>query len=120
MPLTRTNIIRLIRILIILLFVTLITGYAAFRSLDYLRGPEIMITSPTIMMTKPDSTIIVSGQALRISEIKLNGKNISTDENGYWSESLYIFRGPNKITIEARDRFQRQISQTLEIYGIDE
>ncbi|MCX6719187.1 MAG: hypothetical protein NTZ38_02310 [Candidatus Taylorbacteria bacterium] len=114
---TRTTLIRYIKFLGIFIFAGLIIAFAVSRSLNYARGPEIEIFGPENGSTATSSTVTISGQALRINKLFLNGNTVSTDEQGYWNETLIIFPGLNKITVAATDQFNRKISKELDIVG---
>lgn len=119
MPFTRTNTIRLIRLIIVLIFVGLIVAYAISRSLTYVSGPYLEIYSPSDGTTTSSSTITISGRVLRVNEVSLNGNNLSFDEQGNWSETIILFEGLNRITIEAGDQFGRHVKKTLDLVGMD-
>ena len=118
MQISRTNYRRLLQLSGALILAGIIIAYAISRSLNYARGPEIIIFNPSNGSTATSSTITIDGQALRVNKITLNGNPIFIDENGYWKETLIVLPGLNKITVSADDQFGRKTSQTLDLVGI--
>ena len=115
---TRTQLISLIRIGSGVLVALLIIAYAISRSLSYARGPRITIEEPLDGASITASTTVLKGFVERANNITLNGRAISIDEQGHWSETLVIFPGSNIITLEARDRFERSVKTELRLQGI--
>lgn len=113
---TRTTTLRLFRIGAIVLVALIISAYAVWRSFAYARGPEIVVSSPLDWSSVSATTTKIVGQALRIKEISLNGKPISVDEQGNFSETIILFPGANFITLTARDQFSRDTFKELQVY----
>lgn len=97
-------------LLIVIIFILL-------RSLNYIRGPEIIIKYPLNGDVIASSSIKIQGQAKRIVKIMLNDFPITIDEQGNWNENLIIFPGLNKITIKVQDQFGRIRIKQLDIVG---
>jgi hypothetical protein len=104
-----------LKILLGVLFIAVIFGYTYFQSEDFARGPEFTYLSPEGGTIFEDSLIEVKGQVLRVSKITLNGNPIFTDEEGNFSEAILLSIGQNIITLEAQDRFERKVTETLEL-----
>lgn len=117
MDFTRSTFIKTIKIVSIILAITIIAGYAAWRSYDYARGPKITIFEPLNNSSMATSTIIIRGQAERINNILLNGSALIVDEKGNFSRISAIFPGMNILTFTAEDKFGRKIRQELRIFG---
>ncbi|MBU6427056.1 hypothetical protein KGQ27_02340 [Patescibacteria group bacterium] len=114
---TRTSTIRLLKIGTIALAAILIAAYAVWRSLDYARGPEIEIISPSNGASTASSTVEITGRALRASDLSMNGAQISVDQQGKFDETVVIFPGVNFITFDSGDRFGRTAEKILEVVG---
>ena len=104
-----------IKIFFALALVGIIVWYAYSKSADFLEGPIITIATPKNGITVSRSLVTVSGTAEHISYITLNGLQIFVTEEGLFSEQLLLSPGYNIITLEARDRFDREVKQTLEL-----
>lgn len=115
---TRTTIQRLLKIASATAITIIIVFYAIWRSLNYTRGPEINIFTPSDNFAATTSTITIIGQVERVNSLSLNGKIISVDEQGNFSETIIVFPGMNIITLEAIDRFQRGAKKQLKIVGL--
>lgn len=115
--LSRTSIIRLIRIILIVIVVLFISGYGISRSLNYARGPEIVIIEPISGSTIHSQTVKMVGRADRINNLSLNGSPISIDEQGNFNQNLVVFSGVNIWTLEGKDQFNRKTSLQLKIFG---
>ena len=118
MPLTRTTFLRLIKISSGILIVILIATYALWRSLNYARGPHIIVTSPLDGSSVSASTTIIRGRVERSNDISLNGKAITIDEQGNFSETIIVFPGTNIITLEVRDQFKRSVREQIRVLGL--
>lgn len=118
MTITRTAYIRLVKYSIAVVAILIILIYIFARSLNYARGPKIDITEPTDGSSTGSSTIVISGRAVRTSGLTMNGREISVDEDGHFSEPLIIFKGQNIITFKAEDQFGRSIEKQLNLVGL--
>jgi hypothetical protein len=92
--------------------VTAIASYAVFQAREYIRGPEIKIEE--ISQNKNLSKI--SGTAERVAFLSLNGKQIYTDKDGKWQETILLLPGYNIVEVSAKDRFGREIKTHKDIY----
>ncbi|MCK5027054.1 MAG: hypothetical protein KAS07_01405 [Candidatus Pacebacteria bacterium] len=106
----------ILNILLIVVISTTILGYAYFRTQAYLQGPQVTIDHPQngATITK-DPLISILGTTERVSDIHLNGRKISINMDGNFSEHLLLYPGYNIITVEAADRFKKTIQKRLEI-----
>lgn len=120
MPYTRTSIRKTLKIALLFVILALIIFYAVWRSLNYARGPEISIEFPPNKSATTSPMIRVYGRADRVNRVKLNGRDITTDEQGHFGEILTVFKGTNLITIEATDQFGRAVKKELLIAGEQE
>ncbi len=91
----------------------IVIGYAMWRSLDYARGPRIMVAEPTPWQSVYASTTVVHGMIERAHAVTLNGKSIAIDETGRFIETVVVFPGTNVITLIAQDQFDR--TDTVEL-----
>ena len=94
----------------------LLVVYGAYQAREYLRGPRITI----VQAVKDGPLLRLEGTALRIAFLSLQGKQIFTDENGHWQETLLLLPGYNIVSIVARDRFGRTTEKHQDAYRADE
>lgn len=117
MQMTRTSSIRLIKIGLVSLGCLSILGYAAWRSLDYTRGPSIDIHEPVHGASTASSTVVIWGQVHRLNKLLLNGDPITMDEQGSFSETRIVFPGINSYSLVGEDQFGRKTSATVTVLG---
>ncbi|KKU59572.1 MAG: hypothetical protein UX81_C0008G0022 [Parcubacteria group bacterium GW2011_GWA2_47_12] len=89
-----------------------LASYGVYQSREYLHGPSISIESAE----QNGALISITGNAKRIAFLSLNGKQIFTDENGLWQETVLLLPGYNSMTVAARDRFGRTNEKYLDAY----
>ena len=102
--------------IIIIGLISLFCLYALFESLKLILGPSITVSSPQNWSTINEESVIVVGQAKRISTIWLNDRKIYIDEQGDFKEKLLLAPGYTIITLRAEDRFGRTTKETLSLW----
>ena len=102
-----------VSVIAIVAIVLAIYGYSQSR--EYLRGPVIMIDEPINGSSSTTSLVSLRGSARNISFLTLNGRQIFTDEQGRFSESLLLQNGYSIMTLEAKDRFGHTVQKRLEL-----
>jgi hypothetical protein len=117
MDITRTRLMKLVRIAATVVAVLLIAGYASYRSLPYLRGPQIHIFQPLNGSSIATSTVTVIGRAERVNSLSLNDNPLQVDEEGDFKQTLIVFPGVNVITLKAADQFGRFTVTELRLFG---
>ncbi len=105
----------ILKILLVLAIISVIAGYAYYKSKNFVIGPEIEIISPQNGSSVNKSLLEIIGTAKNISYITLNDRPIFTNEKGEFKEKLLLFPGYNIISIKAKDNFKRKTNKTLEI-----
>ncbi|MEA2715421.1 MAG: Glucodextranase, domain [Candidatus Parcubacteria bacterium] len=117
MPITRTTVIRYFRAMAFVVIAGIIVAYAIWRSLNYARGPVIVIFEPPNGSAIASSSVEILGRAERVSSLSLNGDMISVDESGNFKELVVVFPGLNKVTFLAHDQFGRNTRLELDLVG---
>jgi len=102
------------RTLGIILIVGLLLGYGVFQARFFLAGPVITLESPLATLQE-NQTVLVAGTAKNITEISINGRQIHTDAEGLFEESLVLPSGYTIMTVHAKDRYGRTVSVTKEL-----
>lgn len=95
--------------------VAFLAGYFLYQARGYLFGPKITLDNPLAGEVIHDSYLEVKGQALNISSLSLNGRQIFTDENGNFKEGLLLAKGYNIIELTATDKFGRVKKEKREV-----
>lgn len=104
-----------IKLILIILIAAFLSGYFLYQARGYLLGPKIIINSSQPAEVIHDSYLEVKGQALNITSLYLNGRQIFTDEHGFFSEGLLLAKGYNIIEITATDKFGRVRKEKREV-----
>lgn len=107
---------RAIRLGLLALGILVIAGYAIWRSLNYARGPGIVLSEPASRTTTSETLLHLRGKAVRAVAVLLNGKLISVDEAGTFDETVILFPGLNTWELEAKDQFGRSNTTRLDIW----
>lgn len=96
-----------VKYLLVIVFVGCLFVYIAFQARFLIVGPEITLTNePDSVQNSP--TVTLAGNARNIAKITLNGRQIFTDQSGYFSEALVLENGYTIATITATDRYGRE------------
>jgi hypothetical protein len=85
----------------------LFLGYAAFQARNLIQGPTITLddTGPNVTNTRARE---IRGTARNVVVLRLNGKEVHTDELGAFRHTLTLENGYTVMTIEAEDRYGRK------------
>ncbi|MBI3572496.1 hypothetical protein HY091_03130 [Candidatus Kaiserbacteria bacterium] len=94
----------------------LLVGYGLVEAWPLLKGPALVIDSPTPGAVFPGAIASVSGKVLRASALTLDGAPLLPDEQGAFSATLTFPRGSSILTFVAADRFGRSIIKTRQIF----
>jgi hypothetical protein len=113
---SKYNTAKIIKNSIYLILIIILIGYAIFNSRIFIAGPKIIIESPENGISISESPLVdIVGRAENIAFIELNGRQINVDESANFDEAVLLYPGYNIITITARDKFEREIEEKLEI-----
>lgn len=101
-------------ILIGLLVFTILVGYVGYQARFLLIGPQITLHDDPPLSTE-QRMITLTGDTANITHLRLNGRQIFTDQDGHFNELVALTPGANIITIEAEDRYGRltQVVRTV-------
>lgn len=99
------NLKKIVKIAGLSIFFVLIIFYAFFRSSDLILGVKITNVNLVDGATVAESVIKVTGNAKNAIKLTLDGREISVDEQGNFSETIALLPGYNILTIKAQDKF---------------
>ena len=85
-------------------FTLLIVLYAIFRSSGLLWGVKIK----NVSLTRDEGIVKIAGNAKNATNLYLNGRGISIDEIGNFSETIALLPGYNIVSLNARDKFNNE------------
>jgi len=120
MDFSRSRFSRLIRIVATIAVILIVVGYAAYRSLAYIRGPIIHVYQPINGASIASTTVTIIGRAERVNAISLNDNPLQVDESGNFKQTIIVFSGVNIITLKATDQFNRGTINELRVFGTKE
>jgi hypothetical protein len=120
MNFTRTRFAKLIRVASTLVVIVIVIGYAAYRSLAYIRGPIIHVFQPIDGASIASTTVTIIGRVDRVNSLALNDNPIQVDESGNFKQTIIVFPGVNIVTLRATDQFQRATTAELRMFGTKE
>ncbi|MEK7471104.1 MAG: hypothetical protein AAB623_00440 [Patescibacteria group bacterium] len=86
-------------------FFIFIIIYAIFGSKDLIFGVKIKNVNLVDGATVTDNIIKLTGNAKNAINLTLDGRKISVDEQGNFSEIIALLSGYNIINIKAEDKF---------------
>ena len=104
-----------IGIAIFLIAVLVIGGYIYLQSREFIRGPQLSITSPQDGTSFREAAIIIRGRAQNVAYLSLNDSAIFVDSEGNFTEKLLLLPGYNILSVKAVDRFGKKTEKTLEL-----
>lgn len=98
---------RILKVFVALVITILIIGYACYQARNLIQGPTITLSSTggTVHHTR---TIDLVGTAHNVVVLRLNGREIHTDERGNFTHTLMLEEGFSITTLEAEDRYGRK------------
>lgn len=117
MAMTRSALLKYLKIGLIIVLAGILISYAAWRSFNYAKGPAIEIFEPANGASIASSSVIIKGKGDRVNDVTLNGAELLIDEEGYFSRQVVIFPGMNILTLTARDQFERKTVKEIRLFG---
>src|SRR5690606_26776513 len=97
------------------LVVVFIVGYALFEARGLIMGPILNVIEPHNGKTVYEPVVLIEGNTHSITHMTINGRSIAIHENGDFSNAVVLKEGYNEIVLVAKDRFGREVSETLQI-----
>lgn len=112
---------QIIKVLPAILVIVLIGGYIIFNTRIFIKGPQLSISTPQNGLVMDEKLTHIKGETHNTSFISINDRAISVDEKGNFNSPILLHEGNNYIVIKANDRFDRQVTETLNlVYNISE
>ena len=96
---------KILQIIALSIFFIFIAVYAFSRSEYLLVGVKIKNVNITDGVKVESSILEVAGNAENAVNLTLNGREITTDEQGNFNEMVALLLGYNIINIKAKDKF---------------
>lgn len=99
----------------LILLVIIVVGYGVFRIYPFLMGPVITIYYPKDGEEVGTSTFQISGKVERAKEIKLQGRPITINTEGLFTETLVTHSPYTILVIEAVDTYGKKVQTILQV-----
>ena len=90
-----------------------IFAYGLFVATPYLLGPSLSIISPKEGSTVRSPTVVVQGVTERVSYLSINDLPVPLLEDGTFAVERAFPKGYTVVVVRARDRFNREITETI-------
>ncbi len=90
-------------------------GYGTWRALPLITGPKIAITNLEDGDTVASTTFQISGTVKRAKEITLQGKAITIDDQGRFTETLVATYPYTILVLVATDKYGAIETKTLRV-----
>ena len=83
-------------------------GYFGWQARYLIIGPEVALTGG-LETVQNERVITLSGEAKNVTALYLNGRAITTDQAGVFTESIVLQNGYSTVSIDAIDRYGRRV-----------
>ncbi|OGI73794.1 hypothetical protein A3D42_03190 [Candidatus Nomurabacteria bacterium RIFCSPHIGHO2_02_FULL_41_18] len=110
-----TNAKKILKILSFLAVLVLMVAYSFWGARDIIFGVKIKDVGIIRGEGEESNIVKITGRAKNAKMIILNGREISIDQAGNWSETLVLLSGYNIITVWAEDKFGYEDEKNYQI-----
>jgi len=105
--------------IVLIIFVCII--YICFYLNNLISPPDLIIFNPKTDVSINENKIEIKGQAENNVNIKINGKDILADKDGFFSAVIFLKNGLNTVSIEAQKKHSKKSEVIRNILvGLDE
>ncbi len=105
----------IIKVTLSILLLIVIIGYGIFQSTKIVAGPRIDITNVQNGTSTTTPLFTIDGSAHNTSVLEINGRQVFTDERGYFAEKILLYPGYNVISLQAKDKFGAMVTKTVDV-----
>jgi len=99
------------------LLCALTVGYGIFQARTLIHGPTLIVLSPLPGETISGKLMSVTGNTQHVTHVQVNGKSVTIDISGKFSETLVTPEGYGTILVEAKDRFGGHVAKKIDFFG---
>lgn len=104
-----------LEVVFIIILVLIAVAYGAFRAYPLVAGPSILLYGLQDGDYVASSTFEVSGQVKRSTSITLQGRPITIDTEGRFSETLVAQAPYTILVLEAKDAYGESVVKTIKV-----
>lgn len=83
-------------------------AYFGWQARYLIIGPEVALVDG-LQTVQNERVVTIAGEAKNVTALYLNGRAITTDQSGVFSESIVLENGYSTVSIDAVDRYGRQV-----------
>lgn len=105
----------IIKLALTVVLVTTIVGYSCFVLYGYIRGPRVIIASPESGFSTSTPVVHIVGHLIHANSLTINDYEVHADLHGNFSSKLILADGYNIIKARAKDRYNRETEETIEL-----
>lgn len=88
----------------ITIVIFVLVGYIGWQIRSIVKPPQLTLYSPQNGFVTDDHEIIVHGKTSKEIQVSVNGKTITSDEEGQFKETVILSNGINTITVSAKKK----------------
>lgn len=99
---------KMFRLVLIATVLLSAVGYFGWQARYLIIGPEVALVDE-LKTVQNDRVVTLTGEAKNVTALYLNGRAITTDQSGVFSESIVLENGYSTVSIDATDRYGRQV-----------
>ena len=96
-------------------FVLLLIAIGTFgfsRAYSLILGPSVTISS----LASENGRVTIKGSVARHTHFSINDRSVTPEQNGVFTEHLFVSSGHTIMSLYARDRFGREIEKKISLY----
>lgn len=98
---------KIIKNIIIFIIIAACFSYLVYRVNKIILPPLLIIDRPGLNLITQETSLVVSGRTEAEASLLINGEDVLSDSNGYFSKPINLKNGLNKITITASKKYGR-------------
>ncbi len=107
-PRSLIDVAKIIKICIGGLLVVILLGYLGWEIKKIFLPPDLEVISPVDNLIISKSTVEVTGRTEKETQVSINGQEIPSSSDGFFSESINLQEGLNIIKISSKKRHSRE------------
>ena len=102
---------RILKLCFIVFLVIGFTGYAVYQARNLIQGPSLTLLNE-VSSVQSERAVTLIGTARNVVVLRVNGREIHTNEQGRFEHTLTLENGYTIMTLEAFDRYGRKTDLT--------
>ena len=104
-----------IKLFFFVILIILTISYGVWRAFPLILGTSITVSYPKDFDTVASSSFQISGRVVRATELKIQGKTVSTDTDGNFNEILVASKPYTLVVLEAKGKYNENIVKSITV-----